>query len=195
MPKATCRCGQSLSFPADGPERIICPKCSARIKVRRPTVPAAGSADGEGDGFIRFFCPCGRRLKVRASAATPAAGKCPDCGRVVPVPSLSEQDAAAARPVDPEMPTTDISPEDSAALERWTAAHLARRAAAAIAADPLPEAAGRGVAVAEEQPAAVVASPGPVRAEVGLRVCPRCGRPVHLSAETCRQCGAAVPKR
>jgi hypothetical protein len=35
----------------------------------------------------------------------------------------------------------------------------------------------------------------PVKVEAGLRVCPRCGRPVHLSAEVCRQCGASVPKR
>jgi hypothetical protein len=35
----------------------------------------------------------------------------------------------------------------------------------------------------------------PVKIEAGLRVCPRCGRPVHLGAETCRQCGAHVPRR
>jgi hypothetical protein len=35
----------------------------------------------------------------------------------------------------------------------------------------------------------------PLKVEAGLRVCPRCGRPVHLSAEVCRQCGASVPKR
>ena len=35
MPRATCRCGQVLSVPVNGPERVICPKCSARIRVRR----------------------------------------------------------------------------------------------------------------------------------------------------------------
>ena len=35
----------------------------------------------------------------------------------------------------------------------------------------------------------------PVKVEAGLRVCPRCGRPVHLGAESCRHCGAHVPRR
>jgi ribosomal protein L40E len=44
-------------------------------------------------------------------------------------------------------------------------------------------------------PAAALEAPAAVKAEAGLRVCPRCGRPLHLSAVTCRDCGAPVPKR
>ena len=33
------------------------------------------------------------------------------------------------------------------------------------------------------------------RAEAGFRVCPQCGKPIHLNADTCRGCGTAVPKR
>ena len=33
------------------------------------------------------------------------------------------------------------------------------------------------------------------KAEAGMRICPRCGKPVHLSAIVCRACGAHVPKR
>src|SRR6516165_7480322 len=90
MPKATCRCGEVLSVPANGPERIVCPKCSAKIRVRRAgAAPARGPADS--DGFIRFACPCGRRLKVRVEEdqEIPESGKCPDCGRVVPVPATA----------------------------------------------------------------------------------------------------------
>jgi ribosomal protein L32 len=34
-----------------------------------------------------------------------------------------------------------------------------------------------------------------MKTEAGLRVCPRCGKPVHLSSIVCRECGAHVPKR
>jgi len=75
MPQATCRCGEILNLPAEGPERIVCPKCGARIRVRRAGPPKASD---EGDGFIRFLCPCGRRLKVRIEEEMPESGMCPD---------------------------------------------------------------------------------------------------------------------
>src|ERR1700678_477070 len=86
MPRVTCRCGEKLKVIADGPERIECPKCGAKIRLRRAPVPLP--VGGAGDGFLRFLCPCGRRLKVPA-ADRPVAGKCPDCGRVVPVPTTA----------------------------------------------------------------------------------------------------------
>jgi ribosomal protein L40E len=33
-----------------------------------------------------------------------------------------------------------------------------------------------------------------VKMEAGLRVCPRCGKPLHMSATVCRSCGEPVPK-
>ena len=80
MPRVTCRCGERLKVQPDGPERIECPRCGAKIRLRHtsPRRPA-----GTGDGFLRFLCPCGRRLKVPA-ADRPVAGRCPDCGRIVP---------------------------------------------------------------------------------------------------------------
>jgi len=186
MPRATCRCGHVLTLPADGPDRVTCPKCSARIRVRR------ASAQGvSADGFLRFSCPCGRRLKVRAEAtpgvAAQQAGQCPDCGRVVPVPSPSSS-GLLPKAVDHETPTEDLGPEDLAALDRWAQTHLARSAPAAArrpAAALPPTASAPSVAV----------EPPPVRSEAGMRVCPRCGRPVHLSSVVCRECGASVPKR
>jgi hypothetical protein len=191
MPRATCRCGQKLSLPVNGPDRVICPKCSARVRVRRdpPNV-------GPGDGFVRFNCPCGRRLKVRAEtagAATPLAGKCPDCGRVVPVPttfsSSSTSGLSKVKGHGPETPTEEMSPDDFAALEAWARPHLGHGPAE-----------GEKTAVSLE-PSTTPLSPPPaapsaaVKAEAGLRVCPRCGRPIHLSAVACRECGAPVPKR
>src|SRR5260370_25131205 len=87
MAQVTCRCGEVLKARAGGPERIDCPRCGARIRLRRRS-RSPGSLQGVSepeDGYLRFHCPCGRRLKVRAENR-PEAGKCPDCGRVVPVP-------------------------------------------------------------------------------------------------------------
>src|SRR6516225_1388802 len=98
MARVTCRCGEVLKVKSGGPERIDCPRCGARIRLRRrssASTPASlqGVSETE-DGYIRFVCPCGRRLKVRA-ADRPEAGKCPDCGRVVPVPESAWSDAAS----------------------------------------------------------------------------------------------------
>src|SRR3982751_3207685 len=101
MPQAKCRCGELLSFPDDGPNRVVCPKCQAKVRVRR-----ADSSGGRPDGFIRFPCPCGRRLKVSADRP-PESGKCPECGRVVRVPTANEA-AAALAAADPELPTEEL---------------------------------------------------------------------------------------
>lgn len=38
--------------------------------------------------------------------------------------------------------------------------------------------------------------PAPVfQQEAGLRVCPQCGKPLHMSAIVCRFCGEDVPRR
>ena len=176
MPRATCRCGQALAVPADPSERVVCPRCGARVRIRvKPVVPAAGIPN---DGYIRFFCPCGRRLKVDATAPPPS-GKCPDCGRIVPVPASSL--VGATRPSGhPESPTEELSAVDRASLERWSGEHLARH--------PRP---------VRTVPDAGATAPPPFaeKVEVGLRVCPKCGQPVHLGAPSCRTCGTPVPRR
>jgi hypothetical protein len=165
MPKVTCRCGHKMKVPADGPERIVCPECAAKIRVRRPD-PLGG------DGFVRFACPCGRRLKVRASG-TAQAGKCPDCGRIVPIPGSTSNPAMPT--AHPETPTEELSPDEIAMLDQWALGRLTPQAAGPLAAAP--------------------ADPAKAKMEAGLRVCPRCGRPVHMGSVVCRECGAHVPKR
>jgi hypothetical protein len=172
MPRATCRCGQVLNFPDEGSDRIVCPKCQARVRVRRRPAPS--------DGFLRFFCPCGRRLKVSA-ADPPSHGKCPDCGRIVPVPRSSGP--GSRPPGHPEADTTDLSPEDLAALDAWSRRHAARSGDLD---------AGKTPQVVIVKPAQ---SPSSTRAEAGLRVCPNCKRPVHLGADVCRACGTPVPRK
>jgi hypothetical protein len=168
---AKCRCGHALSIPNDGTEHVICPNCKARIRVRR-----GGLSKASADGFIRFFCPCGRRLKV-SGTEPPTHGKCPDCGRVVPVP---DPNAPPERPPagHPESPTEELSSVDAAMLDEWSRRHGAQV--------PSQVAAG-STAIQTTKPTG--------RVEAGIRLCPKCGKPVHLGAVACRACGAPVPKR
>ncbi len=180
MPRATCRCGQALDVAANGSERIVCPKCGAKIRVRLKSGSGSNIGPGpgdSGDGYIRFSCPCGRRLKVSA-LDRPSHGKCPDCGLVVPVPTTSRD------PGLPESRTEELGIADRAVLDRWTRDHLARQGGSADSPTATPVA-----------PMPAVAPPRSDRAEVGLRVCPKCGRPIHLGAEACRVCGTSVPRR
>lgn len=166
MARANCRCGQALEIPDEGVEHLTCPRCAARVRiVRKPKSAGGGGGPGDpGDGFLRFPCPCGRRLKVSATDR-PSHGKCPDCGSVVPVPA----DLAAA---SAESPTEELAATDVAMLEAWSRSHLGPKSTAEMSSD-------------------VRARKG----EAGLRVCPRCGKPIHLGADACRDCGISVPKR
>jgi hypothetical protein len=204
MARVTCRCGERIDVKKGGPERIDCPRCGAKIRLRKRSTGAGAGAGAESlqgvseteDGYLRFHCPCGRRLKVRA-ASRPEAGKCPDCGRIVPVPEL-----AWSPPVypggmtqgDPDAHTEDLDREDRARLEEWSARHLGRASRAADRDEPTPAAVPLA-AISEFGPAAGTAPPSMVKFEAGLRVCPRCGKPVHMSATTCRECGSPVPRR
>ncbi|MDG3007660.1 hypothetical protein [Paludisphaera mucosa] len=197
MARVTCRCGEVLDVDRNGPERVVCPRCQARIRVRRPET-RAGAVPG-GDGLIRFPCPCGRRLKVRAEDR-PEAGRCPDCGRVVPVPRTAWAPgvgaAIGAAPKSPglgvsnasfggdgEARTEELDADDVARLQRWAARHGVLPGDAPSSPVPTPRLA--------ETP---YSPPPALRVEAGLRICPKCGRPLHMSAVACRACGASTPK-
>lgn len=191
MARVTCRCGEAIEVDREGgPERVVCPRCRARIRVRRP------EEAGAGDGLIRFPCPCGRRLKVRA-ADRPEAGRCPDCGRVVPVPQTAMASVGSSKAPrspgagvakvafagDGDAGTQELDPDDVARLKRWAARHGVVSEDDASSPVPPP--------ILPETP---YSPPPALRVEAGLRICPRCGRPLHMSAVTCRACGAPTPK-
>lgn len=172
MGQAICRCGQPLDVPPGEVTHLTCPTCSAKVRIVRKSANANGTDNrpgSSGDGFVRFFCPCGRKLRV-SLLDRPTHGKCPGCGQVVPVP------ADAASYVSPESPTAEMPAADQARLEAWTRTHLAAN-------PPAPVGAGAG------------GTAPPRRVEAGLRVCPQCGKPIHMGSETCRGCGTIVPKR
>jgi hypothetical protein len=176
--RANCRCGQPLEIPPDGVEHVTCPRCAAKVRLvrRRGSGDAGASGIAPGDDYIRFHCPCGRRLKVSA-IDRPSHGKCPDCGRIVPVPV-----GAGTVGSNSDAPTEELAAADQAMLEAWTKSHLAR---------------GNGTPNGESPTStAEMAQDAPGRrAEAGFRVCPRCGKPIHLNADICRGCGTTVPKR
>lgn len=200
MPRVTCRCGESLDYDLYGPERIVCGRCGSKVRIRRRT-PGAPTPEviAIDDGYVRFRCPCGRRLKIRARGR-PEAGRCPDCGRVVPVPDSSSVFPAkrigGGKPGPDDQRTDELSTEDVARLNTWSQQwQLKKQSTPPPAPGDRPD---EGVTPAAGAPivgAGVGIRPSAIKMEAGLRVCPRCGKPVHLGAANCRECGAAVPKR
>jgi hypothetical protein len=192
MPRVICRCGEKLKIPPESPEHMDCTRCGTRIRLRRPK-----PKDLASDGFIRFLCPCGRRLKV-PTHNQPKAGKCPDCGRVVPVPTSA---AGVLKPTankgDADARTEDFDADDLAELEKWSARHQA----SAIQAEADPAGTGSAPVLSDtnddgDLTLAPSATPqaSMVKFETGLRTCPRCKKPLHLSADNCRECGMPVPR-
>jgi len=72
----------------------------------------------------------------------------------------------------PEANTDEFNEADRLMIEEWSQRHLSQTA-----------------------PAAAPATAATIREEAGLRICPRCRRPVHMGAVACRECGTHVPKR
>jgi hypothetical protein len=170
-----------------------CTRCGTRIRLRRPKPK---TTDETGDGFIRFLCPCGRRLKVPVEGQ-PKAGKCPDCGRVVPVPTSASGTLKPTANRSDDVRTEDFDVDDLAELEKWSARHLA--SAIRAEADPARTGAAPIATTANDDEVLnltpnMMPQASMVKFETGLRTCPRCKKPLHLSADNCRECGMPVPR-
>ena len=204
MPRITCRCGEVLTVNSGASERLTCPRCAARIHVRRdPSLKV--NLDSKGDGYARFYCPCGRRLKVRVQSR-PSAGKCPDCGRVVPIPSSVFEhvtnfqgavDSLGPQISEPEARTADLDQEDLLRLEQWWIHHRSQVEQTNTEPQQLPQTFSK---VDESLPSVRLAGRNMneqlgIGVEAGLRVCSHCGIPLHINAIICRFCGQATHKR
>ena len=90
--------------------------------------------------------------------------------------------------------TEDMDAADLERLERWASRHQA-------ASNHNQQLGGESTtshqALSAVSPTAMAQdSASPVmKMEAGLRVCSRCGKPLHISATVCRSCGEPVPKR
>jgi len=119
MSRVKCRCGNYVLFePAPGAEsvKVLCHRCGSRIRVKvRQPESRHDETEKRQDGFIRFFCPCGRRLKVISQIPLPSHGRCPDCGRTVPVPP--QRSLKVSNPL--EVPTTEMSEEEARSFAAW----------------------------------------------------------------------------
>jgi hypothetical protein len=118
----------------------------------------------------------------------------------VPKPARNESSAGAARnntSSDPETRTDELDAGDLALLEKW-AAQQAEKPVRVESASTTGLVAVAGPP--EEEPGlepfgSGMPPPSTVRFETGLRICPRCKKPVHLSAAYCRECGTPVPRK
>jgi hypothetical protein len=132
----------------------------------------------------------------------PEGGKCPDCGRVVPVPDSAWQDAVTSNGHggggdDAESRTQDLTADDLQRLEEWAKKFVDRpQPQPANAASAAPGSSSGPTSPPPSSPGvATTAPPSSFPKEVGLRVCSRCGKPLHMSATVCRSCGEPAPKR
>jgi hypothetical protein len=111
----------------------------------------------------------------------------------VPDSALSDSALLSSPSDEPESEprTEEMDNADLARIQEWTANHLSRAGGPAIDHKATPAIAGFGLGQALDS----ASPPSKVKFEAGLRVCPACGKPVHLSATTCRECGSPVPRR
>ena len=127
----------------------------------------------------------------------PEAGKCPDCGRVVPVPESAKAgdlDPTLTGPVNPEARTDELDAIDLSLLERWSNRFTAKpviQSTGSTTSDLAPVVPGEQLKYLAEN---AMPPPSAVKFEAGLRVCPRCNKPVHLSAHACRECGTPITR-
>ncbi|MBN1505386.1 MAG: rhomboid family intramembrane serine protease [Sedimentisphaerales bacterium] len=88
--RATCSCGRAVTVSRQYAGKVVqCPVCKGKIVVPESIEPTRSAARlaalGGNDGYIRFACPCGKRIKMPARYAG-RWGKCPQCGSRVRIP-------------------------------------------------------------------------------------------------------------
>jgi ribosomal protein L40E len=202
MARVICRCGETLMVPSRDLEHLVCSRCGAKVRLRRKAVVRNGSAPPT-DGYIRFPCPCGRRLKVRRDERL-EVGRCPDCGRVLPVPLSDDGELPGFRGTasgslagssESNTRTAELDLTDLERLGQWSDTHRLGAVQQNGSTDRIPNGANQ---VPESRPIMVpstVEDPSAIEREAGLRICHSCGTPLHINATFCRSCGGLAPKQ
>jgi hypothetical protein len=99
---------------------------------------------------------------------------------------------------DPESRTEDLDAAELAMLENWSARHLANSGGLTGSLSTTGVIPVNSLAESDSNiglPASAFIQPSVVKFETGLRLCPRCKKPLHLSADNCRECGMPVPRQ
>ncbi len=91
--------------------------------------------------------------------------------------------------------TEEMDAEDLARIQEWTASHLGRSGGPGLDREATPAGVLPVAGFGADPTFGEASQTSKVKFEAGLRVCPACGKPVHLSATTCRECGSPVPRR
>lgn len=97
--RVRCSCRKEIEVSRQYAGKIVqCPRCRERVQVPRegaqrplgtPGSASPTAAPKKGPRlYIRFACPCGRKMKVPTRYAG-RSGKCPQCGATVRVPEVS----------------------------------------------------------------------------------------------------------
>ncbi len=84
---ATCSCGKVIKASRQyGGKMVRCPACKGVVLMPESIRPADPAPAGAHDGYIRFTCTCGQKIKMPGRYAG-RRGKCPGCGAAIRIPS------------------------------------------------------------------------------------------------------------
>ena len=197
MPRVTCRCGEKLKVPPESPEHMDCTRCGARIRLRRPkpqgntanwrrihpvSLPLRTPTKGIGGGTAQ-----GRKMSRLWTGRA---------GAYIRIWHIEADQRARMTPRHGQrILTPPILPNSKNGLHATWPVPVKLKAIRAKT-GPVPSVLRSGRqrrTLASCQTAIPQASV--VKFETGLRVCPRCKKPLHLSADNCRECGMPVPRQ
>ena len=91
--------------------------------------------------------------------------------------------------------TEEMDAMDLERLERWASKHLAAGSRSVENAQDDSTGSYQSLQPALLEEPVRNSAPSAVKMEAGLRVCSRCGKPLHMSATACRECGEPAPRR
>ena len=164
-------------------------------------LPPPEEMDAAGDGFVRFHCPCGRRLKVPAKGG-PRRASAPTAGGLSrslrprgPRQSPGKNRYQAIPKHGPRKWTPTTWPAWKNGPRRIWPIPIAPATRATKTTSLVPVLPGTDPVADTAYINPATPPNSAVKFEAGMRICPRCKKPIHLGASTCRACGTPVPRQ